>query len=270
MKEGVSVYVLTYEQEWDKVRVTIDSILYQKNVDVEIIISDDGSRKNLHNTIIQYFNENDFKDYVIISSGINTGLVGNVLRALALCKKKYVKGLSPGDYLIGDNTLCLWIEYLKEHNKKWSFSEVCPYKKENGMVNRVLWEEHPRMKEEYKKECDEISRWAYLGEDDIGVGASMLAERNVMLEYLNKLDGRVVYAEDNMYRLMMFDDIVGIYYPKETVMYEIGSGISTSNSNEWNAKISKDWRETNKIMKEIYDVTKDSMQEKILKKKALL
>lgn len=263
---GVSVYVLVYEQSWEKIKITLESLICQEGIDLEIVISDDGSKEKHFEEIRDYFEKNNFNAYKIVDSDINTGLVLNVSRALKKCEKKWVKEISPGDCLRGKNILLRWIEFLKKSGKRWSFSEVFPYKLINGEKTRVDYEIHPRAKEEYKKGEDDISRWNYLVKDDLAFGSAMLAERQLLEEYIKILEGRVVYAEDNMYRLMMFNGIVGSYYPNEAIYYEIGTGISTNGSEEWNKKISKDWKETNKIMNEIYDKTHDLIQRKILRK----
>ena len=43
-----------------------------------------------------------------------------------------------------------------------------------------------------------------------------------------------------MYRLMMFDGIVGCYYPIPAVCYEHGTGISTSGDIVWKRKLQTD------------------------------
>ena len=252
-KTGVSVGVCTYEQEWEKLKMTLDSIICQKGIDFEIIISDDNSKINHYDKIVQYFQDRTFTDYTFIGSEKNTGIVKNVIRVLSASSKPFVKIISPGDCLLKEDTLCQWLKFLDESGKRWSFADVSPYKNNGGVIQRVSVEEHPRLKEDYRKGIDEISRWNYVVLNDIAVGAAIIAERELLNEYLSKIDGRVVYAEDNIYRLMMYDGVVGAYYPQSTILYEFGSGISTRNDEKWNELISMDWKETNKIMRETYN-----------------
>ena len=163
-----------------------------------------------------------------------------------------------------EKTLCHWAEFLKESGKRWSFADVVPYKKDQGEICKVDVEEHPRLKEDYKKGIDEISRWNYVVLNDIAVGAAIIAETELIREYLLKIDGRVVYAEDNIYRLMMYDGVVGAYYPRDMILYEVGCGISTNGDAEWDRLISKDWDETNRIMRETYNPD-DPLHRKIMK-----
>lgn len=260
---GVSICILTYDQSWEKLKMTLDSIICQKGIDFEIIISDDGSEENHFEEVSKYFQDRVFTDYTFISSEKNTGIVQNSIRASLACRKQFAKIISPGDCLLEEDTLCQWIEFLRKSGKRWSFADVVPYRKKGGAICKVSAEEHPRLKEEYRKGDDEISRWNYVVLNDIAVGAAMIIEKDLFCEYLSKIDGRVVYAEDNIYRLMMYDGVVGIYYPQSTILYEYGCGISTRDDGEWDRKISKDWDETTKIMFETYNPD-DMLQGKVL------
>lgn len=251
---GVSVTVCTYEQEWEKLKMTLDSIMCQKGVEFEIIISDDGSKVNHYDEVTKYFQDKSFTDYTFVSSEVNTGIVKNTIRALEVSTKQFVKFISPGDCILEEDTLCRWIEFVIKSGKRWSFADVVPYKKEKGVICKVNdMEEHPKLKDEYRKGVDEISRWNYVVLNDIAIGAAVIVELDLFREYLSKIDGRVVYAEDNVYRLMMYDGVVGAYYPESTILYEVGCGISTKGDSEWNNLISKDWNETLKIMEETYN-----------------
>ena len=59
MKE-VSVVLVTYNTKWEKTRRTLESILMQKKIDFEIVISDDGSEITNYEKIIEFFRENNF------------------------------------------------------------------------------------------------------------------------------------------------------------------------------------------------------------------
>lgn len=250
---GVSICVLTYKQSWEKLKRTLDSIICQKEVDFEIVISDDGSEENHSEEVRNYFQDKQYIDYTFISSERNTGTVQNFIRAAKVCKKPYVKMIGPGDCILEEDTLCRWLEFLTKSGKRWSFSDVEPYRNEGGAIRKVDAEEHPRLKEEYRKCDDELSRWNYVVLNDIAVGAAMMIEKDLLCEYLSKIDGRLVYAEDNIYRLMMYDGVVGVYYPESAVLYEYGCGVSTSNNKKWDELISKDWNETNRMMAETYN-----------------
>ncbi len=89
----------------------------------------------------------------------------------------------------------------------------------------------------------------YLICNDFALGASFFSEKNVTVKYLKKIIGRVKYAEDNIYRLMVFEGIVLHYVKKNIVWYEFGTGISTSQNRKWGRAIKKDIIATNRIMR---------------------
>ena len=48
----MSVIVVTYNSEWEKIKITLNSILRQKNISLQIIVADDGS-ENIFSEKIQ-------------------------------------------------------------------------------------------------------------------------------------------------------------------------------------------------------------------------
>ena len=59
----VSVLVVTYNPQYSKLINTVESILLQKNVRLEIIISDDGSQNNYFEQLEEFFKEHSFSEY---------------------------------------------------------------------------------------------------------------------------------------------------------------------------------------------------------------
>ena len=65
IKYSVAVTVGTYNPIWKKLEATLRSILQQKNVNFQIIISDDGSKYNCFNEAKELFKKYGFSDYII-------------------------------------------------------------------------------------------------------------------------------------------------------------------------------------------------------------
>lgn len=246
----VSILVLTYNSKLDKLIDTVKSVIDQKGVSLEIVISDDGSKVKHFNELKDFFAKSHFINYKIIENEINRGTVYNYYSGLKMCNGNYVKSISPGDKLIGKNTLKNWITFLKTKHVKWSFSDVVCYRVMNNVETPISVEAHPQNIQVYKNGTDCNKRWQYLVLKDIGVGASMISERNLQITYLQEMLGKITYAEDHMWRLMMFDGIVGAYYPEYTVLYEYGEGVSTSQSIVWNERLRKDWQNADSIISE--------------------
>lgn len=261
-KYDVSVIVATYNPKIDKLFYTLDSLINQKYVNMEIIVTDDGSANNLFNDVLEYFENHNFKNYMLLEHKKNSGTVLNIYDGLKHSNGTYIKVLSPGDALCDEYILFDWIKHLKKSNRKWSFSDA--YYKKNGKELELCSElTNPHVIDVYKKKNDKKSRINYLLYNDLALGAAILCSKDVMEEYIEKIKDRVIYAEDNIYRLMMFNNIVADYYPEKAIFYEYGDGISTSGNKSWSKKLRDDFNNTNKIMKEIVK-DDDLFQKKII------
>ena len=258
-----TVIVLTYEPVKSRLWYTLDSILMQKKANFEIIVSDDGSKENYFKEIIKYFENKKFKDYSIVLHNKNEGTVKNVFSAVKLAKGKFVKLISPGDALVSSDTLCLWVEFLKKSGKQWSFGEALYYTRtEENKLFLTKKYCHPQIIDCYLKHKDEECRVNYVGFDDNALGSAVLCQTELMLKYLKKIIGKCIYAEDNSYRLMAFDNILPEYYPRAVIFYEYGTGISTSCDDAWYKKIRNDFESADNIM--LSSSKKDNIQKRIV------
>lgn len=98
--------------------------------------------------------------------------------------------------------------------------------------------------------------------NDIALGAATLCERNILVEYLLRIDGKVIYAEDNIYRIMMFDGVCADYFSEYAIFYEYGEGVSASRESVWCERLLKDWKATDSEML-IKQDTNDSLKRKM-------
>lgn len=95
MKEiKVSVIIATYNSNWEKLTRTIDSVIEQKKVCVEVLIADDGSGIDLEEQICDYFNRKEFDKYCYIKAEKNRGTVLNYFNACQKATYPWVKFLS--------------------------------------------------------------------------------------------------------------------------------------------------------------------------------
>lgn len=247
--EKVTVVVLTYNPVMSKLCATLRSIIAQQFIDLEIVISDDGSKNFSILDIEQFFKRYSYSKYKIVRNAKNEGTVINALKGLSVVSGEYVKLISPGDMFTSQFTLHSWVTHLKESGKKWSISDALFYRLiNNDEISLVQKEQRPREISIYIKDNLTKCRWNYIMMDDVALGAAIISERKVLYDYLKRIEGKVIYAEDNIYRLMMFDGICADYFPENAILYEYGEGISTQKSDFWNIKIKKDWEETNSEM----------------------
>lgn len=244
----VSVVVVTYNPSEKKLRDTLKSILLQKNIAYQIVIADDGSRTPRQDVSEALFAQCGFTDYEIVANPQNRGTVYNVLSGVERSTGQYVKVISPGDMLNGEDILYNWVADMEKENAQLSFSDAVCYGAEDGQFQLVQGTAHPKNITCYlEKDIAQIRR-NYLIFDDLMLGAAIVCRRDVLLDYLRQIAGKVVYAEDNAYRLMVYDKIPMHYFAAEAVIYELGTGISTSGNDIWMQRLSKDWNACTQLL----------------------
>lgn len=260
----VSVIVAAYNPIYEKMILTIDSIICQKGVNIELIVTDDGSEKNYFDEIKEHLRNKKFINFKLIEHNENQGTVLNVYDGVMKSGCKFVKIISPGDMLASDDVLHEWVQQMLYKEYGWSFSDAFYYCKENGKYIAVERNTHPQIVEPYLREDDAACRWNYVVNDDIAMGAALLCSLHLFKEYLERIIYKVKYAEDNVWRLMMYDGIIPYYHPLETVLYECNTGISTTGDDRWSKLLSADWAAANKIMFENHN-EEDNLQKEMRK-----
>lgn len=249
----VSVVVLTFNPDKDNLFLTLRSILLQKGIRFQIVISDDASKENFFSDIERYFLSENFFDYILISNDKNQGTVKNCICALKKCTGKYVKTISPGDCFSNDDVLKNWIEFTEQKMSVVCFSDAVYYKRSARKSYAELPIEiqkvyaHPQLVTCYKKGGNAF-RTAYLLLNDICVGVAIVVLLQKIQEYISIIEDKVIYAEDSLFRLMVYQNEPTSYYEKSCILYEYGSGISTRNDIYWSKKILMDWSKTNNIL----------------------
>lgn len=224
----ISVIVATYNPDWNKLCLTLTSIILQKGVDVEIIISDDGSRSFPRDKIVNWFDRFDFKNYVIRCSEKNKGILDNCYNGCVVAKGKYIKLISPGDYLFSDTILAEWMAFMEKDNICISFGHAVyyAYNQQELIINKMR--DMPRVIKPYKYDSTNIEaqqlNYVLLG--DVANGAAFMSEKDLLLKYFSKLRGRVIYAEDLAYRFMIIEGVSIKCFPANVIWYESGTGVS--------------------------------------------
>ena len=237
----VSVVVLTYNSDYQKTIKTINSVLNQKNCSFEILIADDGSKNNNFKELENYLKSVNFSDYKLIGDGINRGTYSNLFNALKLAKGKYIKPISPGDYLYNDETLSSLYLYSIKNNAKVSFGDAVYYYQDENLKyypNR----HHPYFLRPYIKQNSKKIRNNYLISRDAILGAALFYEYDSLLEILNILNGKVKYCEDSTINIMAAKNMTISYLNKSVIFYESDSGISANKKGKWYNLIKEDNR----------------------------
>ncbi|MBQ3566546.1 MAG: glycosyltransferase, partial [Oscillospiraceae bacterium] len=125
---SVSVIVATYNFNMLKTVATLNSIIHQKNVSIEIIIADDGSGNSDElDSLNGYFEKNNITNFKIIKNKENQGTVKNLLSGLNTSVGKYIYFISPGDCLFDDMVLSDFFEFCEKRNSKIAFGNAVSY-----------------------------------------------------------------------------------------------------------------------------------------------
>lgn len=246
----VSVIVVTYNSEWSKIQATLTSVLKQKDVALEIIIADDGSKNNNQDQIEGFFKLNNFFDYYINPSAYNRGTVINISDALKFVHGKYTKTIAPGDLLFYERTLRDWIDYMEHQKLCVSFGDAVFYSIDSGKIVFHKTKGCPCNKKIYLKDNPKKVFIDYLLVNDTILGASLLMKTNTITQYIQLIRGRIIYAEDYIIRIMIFNQIKVGFFPYEVIWYEYGTGISTSNNTRWKSILHRDYEMSDEIIRQ--------------------
>lgn len=241
----ISVLICSYNPDLIKILTTINSCILQQNINIQIVISDDGTKGFEFNSIVDYFEKKEFEDYVITHLKQNSGTVKNVINGLKYCKGKYTKIITPGDYLYKKNILKEWLQLIKREKAVVSFSNCIHYRYVNNEIVPIAVSPNPYENQKFYKGLWEYN---YLVLDDVATGVAVLANTYKLIEYYGYIEDKVKYADDNVFRIMAFNHEKACYFREDAVIYENGTGISTGGNEFWKHKILHDWHMTDELM----------------------
>ena len=271
----VSIILVTYNSNWESIRITLQSILKQKKVSMQIIIADDGSKITFDEKIKKLMELYGFDNYLIMNSSVNQGTVLNIANAMKNVKGKYTKTISPGDCMFDEITLYNWIKFMSINNTSVSFGDaiyysrnqkIVIYKTKGSPVNKVLFKSEKYSSKQFVD---------YIVANDTILGAAQLMKSDILMKYLKIIENKIIYAEDYMIRLMIFDSVNIVYYPNTVIWYEYGTGISTSKNSKWEKLLHTDFevsnnliinRKANSFMQKKYKIYLAFREKKVLKK----
>lgn len=249
----ISVIVATYNQDFHKTLLTIHSIIIQKEVKIQLIVADDGSDCNNFVYIKNYLKSKNVENYVLLENDKNMGTVKNFIRCRSVCSSKYTKLISPGDFLYGESVLKQWMDFMESKKIDASFSDVIYYQNIDNIITPIKFKSFPQNNHIYRLE-DKCRKRAFyqLVYNDYWLGSSTFCKTDVMFKYLDLINDRVKYGEDNIYRIMAGDDIARGYFEKDTMLYEYNIGVSAQaqRNDKWYKALLNDWYATSQIILE--------------------
>lgn len=250
METKITVLVVSFNPQLEQIKKTVKSVILQKDVDVEIIVTDDGSAENYFEEIGDVFKYYNYKNFKLLGADKNSGTCKNIVKGLLKATGKYVKTIAPGDYFHNEYVLKNWRDFMEEKKIDVSFGNSIYYYMGDDEPRPMKVLENPQLCEIYN--LDNFSgKYAvldYLFLKDVPNGACFFAVKDVLLDYMSAIEGKIVYAEDMVYRKMLADGIKIIHFDEFVILYEFGTGISTSSDNKWDEIISNERKISNHMI----------------------
>lgn len=232
----VSICVLTYRPDYEKLFMTLTSIIRQQGCSYEIIITDDGTPDFRQDLIEAWMTAHGVTDYYIVRSMENRGTVRNIRNAYAVAHGRYVKPISPGDGLYNDTALVGMLRFMEREGYHIAFGRSCYYGKVDERYH-IYDRMQPFQLKPYRERDLSAIKEAYLVCQDYACGASFMGERTRMISYTDRILGSVVYVEDSAYVLMVADGIPLGFWDHNFIWYERSDGISNVASEEWKKRL---------------------------------
>lgn len=249
MKENkVSIVLLSYNPIWEKMKNTLLSILMQENIEIELIIADDGSKKRYDEKIINLCEEHGLKNVKFSNLKENSGTCININEALKFVTTPYVKFISAGDYLFDKQICHLWVTFMNETKADITFGDAVYYCEEQKQPLVIQQKKAPVQEDLFNDRNRRGLFVDYLLANDTVLGATIMYKADVIKRYMKLFADKVKFAEDYTLRLAVFENKKVFHFSKSVIWYEFGTGISTSKKKKWQEMLSKDFLASNKIL----------------------
>ena len=236
----VDVLLVQFNPKWEQLQVTLDSIVQQKKVKINLIIADDGSNDNMFGKIKEYIEP--FKDIntIFLEKDVNKGTVLNMIDGLEFCKSNYLKPISPGDIIYSNDCLYTVFKYMDEKKIKIAFGRMAFYnldRKSNKLS--LLAKQRPFNLNPYIK-CKNATKNMMIYGDSIS-GASCFWETEIYKKMMKLIANIVKYQEDLIIAYCAYLNERIYYIDRYVIWYEYNTGISTGdNYLKWKHLLDRD------------------------------
>ena len=236
---NITVVILTYNSNWQKLKSTIVSVVLQTNVNLKIVFADDGSSIKYNRDIVEFLKSLGFEEYEFNDLLMNQGTVNNIYNAIKNLNCDYIKLLSPGDLLYDDKVLFNTIKYMSDNNADVTFGNAVYYSIINDIVKFIKSKSYPSFPLMFNN--NELYKHLfvdYVLANDTILGANIIYKADVLKKYIELVRNRLKYAEDLIVKIMLIDNLKILYCDLDSIYYDYGSGISHSKAG--NYKIEND------------------------------
>ena len=247
----VTVVLLTYNPDRDKLLATVESIIKQNAVSFELIVSDDGSADPKQDVLREYLEKKGFSNYTLLKNDTNVGTVRNYLNGILHAKGKYTYGISPGDLLYDENTLQDFFAFCEKNDADICFGDAVYYTNDGGFKLVDVFSNPKRPTLFYTSSVFRQKIAVFFGNYILGV--TYFRKTDIALKYFQKIVPFVKYAEDTPSTLFALADGVRVFYNNRTIAwYEYGTGVSTKRESRWSQILNAEYKKTYEVLKEQY------------------
>ena len=238
----ISVILLTYKPNIEKLKRTLSSIIMQKGLSFEVIISDDGSEIDYRDEIETYLKDHDFENYYYHKNVENVGTVKNYYNGMLHANGKYIYAISPGDMLLEENSVKAMFGFCEENKVKICFGNAIYYRYDEGVPTVYSGQNCPTKPYMYSIDASfSKMKVDFFWEESI-LGVAYIRERKCAIKCFEAILDKAIYLEDKCTTATaLVWGIPIVHFDKNIVWYENGTGVSTSGSSEWSMKLKNDY-----------------------------
>lgn len=222
----VSVIVITFNSR-QYVLKTLESIKAQSYVNIELIISDDGSNDGTVEVCRKWIEENKerFAETKLITSNVNTGMAPNCNRGLQAAKAAWIKIIAGDDELlpncIDDNLTVV------ENNKliRILFSNMVKFEEIN--TKKKYFEKFPSERHKIFFNTSPETQFLNLINDNfVCPAASAFIHKQTLID-MGKFDEQFPFMEDQPFWVKCTENNIPLFYfDIDTALYRKGNSIT--------------------------------------------
>jgi len=237
----ISVIITIYNQPFESIVQTLNSLVHQDFKSFEVVVADDCSKVSQESAIKNYFSKAGFSDYRIVANKENVGTVRNIIGALMVSSGEYIKINGAGDLLYAPDTLSKIDEFCRKSQTNFAFGKIKTFSNVGDEITIQSFNapSNPQLFIGDQSRDDILTRM--LMKDDWIPGGAIFAKREYLTGYLSTLadDYHVRYCEDLVSPLVVFDGRID-YLDEYVLWYEWGVGISNDGTSSAKKKMYKD------------------------------
>lgn len=250
----LTVLVMQYRSAWEKLKLTLDSILMQDTRDFELILTDDGSPQDWFAESRQYLAAHGLTGVQYRKNPTNLGTVHNILNGLAAAHGEWVALISPGDGFYDRSTLRWELETIRRDAPAVAFGRAAYYRLNANGEPEQCHGDTPFDRSCYdpaRYDARRVKRNLVLYSDHI-CGLELFCRRDVWQRALEQMAGRVKFAEDFATLLFAVEGTQMRPYDRVIAWYEYGTGISTDKTAASEQRLQADLKAMIALLREKY------------------